>query len=106
MGSLLKEYLTLSAKHQESSEVEKDEKDIKISEVKLDSAKDAVEPDESSGQQEFRSLENGSAGTESQLCSTSESSTASLQQFKNIVAIVDPPRVGLHPTVSCSTLMF
>ncbi|XP_052196138.1 zinc finger CCCH domain-containing protein 24 [Diospyros lotus] len=38
-------------------------------------------------------------GDQSQNNCTSENSTPSVQQFKNVVAIVDPPRVGLHPTV-------
>lgn len=36
-------------------------------------------------------------------CTSENSST--VQQFKNIVAIVDPPRVGLHPTVSESKVI-
>jgi len=46
--------------------------------------------------------ENGGQEAESQLkrnC-TSEIGNTSVQQFKNVVAIVDPPRVGLHPIVS------
>ena len=35
-----------------------------------------------------------------EISNTSESGSTSVQQFKNVVAIVDPPRVGLHPVVS------
>lgn len=44
----------------------------------------------------------GITESESQLnksCS-SENLTTPVQHFKNVVAIVDPPRAGLHPTVS------
>ncbi|KAK7404722.1 hypothetical protein VNO78_05678 [Psophocarpus tetragonolobus] len=42
---------------------------------------------------------NTEVGGEVLKCSTSENGNTSLQQFKNVVAIVDPPRAGLHPTV-------
>ncbi|KAL2328618.1 hypothetical protein Fmac_022045 [Flemingia macrophylla] len=42
---------------------------------------------------------NAEVGSEVQKGSTSENGNTSMQQFKNIVAIVDPPRAGLHPTV-------
>lgn len=42
---------------------------------------------------------NAEVGGEVQKGSTSRNGKTSLQQFKNVVAIVDPPRAGLHPTV-------
>ncbi|WVZ02736.1 hypothetical protein V8G54_023542 [Vigna mungo] len=38
-------------------------------------------------------------GSEDQKVNSSENGNTSMQQFKNVVAIVDPPRAGLHPTV-------
>lgn len=105
IGSLLKEYLVPHPKQEEISQMEKDEKEVKTSERKIDSAEDAIKPETSSDQQlncqqELSSLDSEKTDVENQLCSTSESGTTLLQHFKNIVAIVDPPRVGLHPTVS------
>nr|KYP68521.1 Zinc finger CCCH domain-containing protein 24 [Cajanus cajan] len=42
---------------------------------------------------------NTEVGSEVQKSSTPENGNTSMQQFKNVVAIVDPPRAGLHPTV-------
>lgn len=42
---------------------------------------------------------NAEVGSEVQKSSTSENRNTSTRQFKNVVAIVDPPRAGLHPTV-------
>lgn len=42
---------------------------------------------------------NAEIGSEDQKGSGSENENTSSQQFKNVVAIVDPPRAGLHPTV-------
>ncbi|KAL3518373.1 hypothetical protein ACH5RR_020962 [Cinchona calisaya] len=118
MGPLLKEYLTLSQKQEEIVELAKDNKEIKSSETTLDSAEGALEPEESScleqiepeecscleqinSQCESGSLENRKKAAESkyQIISTSDNGTTPVKQFKNIVAIVDPPRVGLHPSV-------
>ncbi|XP_020532585.1 zinc finger CCCH domain-containing protein 24 isoform X2 [Jatropha curcas] len=45
--------------------------------------------------------ENGGQENQNQLqkSSSSEDENSSIPQFKNVVAIVDPPRSGLHPTV-------
>ncbi|XP_027177251.1 zinc finger CCCH domain-containing protein 24 isoform X1 [Coffea eugenioides] len=105
MGSLLKEYLTLSQKQEEILELAEDNKEVKISETT--STESALEPQESSDLEnmnchhESGSLDNGNveADTQYKSFSSSENGTTSTKQFKNIVAIVDPPRVGLHPTV-------
>lgn len=47
---------------------------------------------------------NGGQKSDSQQ-SCSSATAKPVQYFKNVVAIVDPPRVGLHPTVS-SNLKF
>ncbi|RWW24242.1 hypothetical protein GW17_00011488, partial [Ensete ventricosum] len=36
-------------------------------------------------------------------CASKDEDGAGMHQFKNVVAIVDPPRVGLHPVVSNAT---
>ncbi|CAL0329085.1 unnamed protein product [Lupinus luteus] len=43
--------------------------------------------------------ENGEKATHCSENVTAENGKSSSQQFKNVVAIVDPPRAGLHPTV-------
>jgi len=48
----------------------------------------------------FRSENNNAeVGSAVQKGNSSENENTSMQQFKNVVAIVDPPRAGLHPTV-------
>ncbi|XP_027910129.1 zinc finger CCCH domain-containing protein 24 [Vigna unguiculata] len=42
---------------------------------------------------------NAEVVSEVQNGNSSENGNTSMQQFKNVVAIVDPPRAGLHPTV-------
>lgn len=39
-------------------------------------------------------------------CASKDEDGAVMHQFKNVVAIVDPPRVGLHPVVSNATFLF
>lgn len=50
-------------------------------------------------------ITNGGQESDSQQFSSS-ASAKSVQHFKNVVAIVDPPRVGLHPTVSSNLFMY
>ncbi|PKI51978.1 hypothetical protein CRG98_027630 [Punica granatum] len=76
MGSLLKEYLDVPQKQDEPS-AESSDKELTSIEKK------------GSEEQESGNQENPS----------SEAEGASCRQFKNVVAIVDPPRGGLHPTV-------
>ncbi|CAI9105106.1 OLC1v1003961C1 [Oldenlandia corymbosa var. corymbosa] len=97
MGSLLKEYLGSTETNDETEELTKGDNEIESSENVV--SIDALEPEKSSGLQQ--SLENDKAETEVQSKSIpKEDGTTSLKKFKNIVAIVDPPRVGLHPTVT------
>ncbi|CAJ1979312.1 unnamed protein product [Sphenostylis stenocarpa] len=42
---------------------------------------------------------NTEVGSEVQKGNSVENGNTSMQQFRNVVAIVDPPRAGLHPTV-------
>ncbi|TKY67226.1 Zinc finger CCCH domain-containing protein 24 [Spatholobus suberectus] len=61
---------------------------------------DSTCPEPENGKIESRSENNNAeVGSEVQKGSTSENGNASMPQFKNVVAIVDPPRAGLHPTV-------
>lgn len=105
MGSLLKEYLNVAPKQDViSNATESNDKETKENDVSTDNV---LGPEESSAHE----LENGKGASE---CSengrqepinqpqknhTTEGGTASLQQFENVVVIVDPPRAGLHPTV-------
>ncbi|KAL3618524.1 hypothetical protein CASFOL_037606 [Castilleja foliolosa] len=90
IGSLMKEYLSLTENQDEISDTLQNKK----SEIKS-SEEDAVSADCMTGIEDSSSIdhENGSSASK---CSKDEKQ---FKQFKNIVAIVDPPRVGLHPTV-------
>ncbi|KAL0460204.1 UNVERIFIED_CONTAM: Zinc finger CCCH domain-containing protein 24 [Sesamum latifolium] len=102
IGSLMKEYLSLPYKQDETSEMSENIEFEVVSADKSISTADSLTKIEDNLSVEH---ENGSTAgkcskDEAQLenhC-TLESSTP-VQQFKNVVAIVDPPRVGLHPTV-------
>lgn len=107
MGPLLKEYLNLPQKQDEIP----NSSDTNDEEV---TATDATDPAESSGVElknsEGASECNRNGGQESHVQQSCTSENGTNIQFKNVVAIVDPPRVGLHPTVSsglflCSTCM-
>lgn len=74
----------------------------------MDSTDSATEPEGKTGLEctNDKSLSESSVDditeSETQLkkSSSSENLTTPVQHFKNVVAIVDPPRAGLHPTVS------
>lgn len=113
MGSLLKEYTDMSKKQDE------------ISHVPSSVDRDVFTPDETSistnnfsgSSHEPENGKNASGDSENgceecQSCKV-DAGKSSVPRFKNIVAIVDPPRVGLHPTVSdmlllsiCSSLSY
>ena len=108
MGSLLKEYLNLIQKQDEianSSESNNEEPtntEVKGTSDNIPGSEDSkcLELENSKGTSGC--IDDSSEGLDNQpqnSC-TSESGTTSVQPFKNVVAIVDPPRVGLHPTVS------
>lgn len=56
--------------------------------------------DESTDATSADSLDHGKTCQDSSSIPNNNVLTASACEFKNVVAIVDPPRVGLHPTVS------
>lgn len=72
---------------------------------KVNLAENATNPEENliieleTCEGEFKCNTNGGQESDSQQ-SCNLASATSVQHFKNVVAIVDPPRVGLHPTVS------
>ncbi|GFP84212.1 zinc finger CCCH domain-containing protein 24 [Phtheirospermum japonicum] len=85
IGPLMKEYISLTQNQDETGDtLQNIESEIKSSEEDADPA------DSMTGTEDGSSVdhENGSKDEKQ------------LKQFKNIVAIVDPPRVGLHPTVT------
>ncbi|XP_075093368.1 zinc finger CCCH domain-containing protein 24 isoform X2 [Nicotiana tabacum] len=128
MGSVLREYLTSPPKvdgipdiQENTTSTEKTDSIVNASETdegsgigsatapigNTDSTDNTVEPEGKAGLERTNgtSLSESSAGciteSETQLgksCS-SDNLTTSVRHFKNVVAIVDPPRVGLHPTV-------
>nr|XP_043636061.1 zinc finger CCCH domain-containing protein 24 [Erigeron canadensis] len=85
MGSLLKEYLIK----------EPDESyDANIGNKEETSASEDLKDAPEGIDKEIKNLKK----KEESKCVT-DSSSSELHQFENVVAIVDPPRVGLHPTV-------
>lgn len=92
MGSLLKEYLNVPKEQVD---------DPNISASVNDMPEDSACPEPGNGEKASNSSENNNSGVENEVPkdSTSENENTSMQQFKNVVAIVDPPRAGLHPTV-------
>lgn len=109
MGSLLKEYLNVAQSQDEISIAsESNEKVTTMKEDKDISMDNVLDPEESSshefehGKDTSEFSENGKEELTNQLQEnrSSEGGSTSELQFKNVVAIVDPPRAGLHPTVS------
>ncbi|GER57710.1 zinc finger (CCCH-type) family protein [Striga asiatica] len=103
IGSLMKEYLSLPQNQDETNTLGNEEPEIKPSEEDSDSADCITGNGDSStiDHEKSSSIAPKSPKDEKQLenfC-TSESGNNPIWQFTNIVAIVDPPRVGLHPTV-------
>ncbi|KAK3022485.1 hypothetical protein RJ639_045814 [Escallonia herrerae] len=105
MGSLLKEYLNPPQKPDEvpngshRKEITLNKERSTLLENVPDNEDPCIEVKTSEGM--CGCIENGSqelAADQLETCA-SENATNSMQQFKNVVAIVDPPRVGLHPTV-------
>lgn len=111
MGSLLKEYLSVPQRQNEVPDFsQSDDKVISNSEDKMESINNALNPEGSSshelesGKGASGCLENVQRESKNELhngCS-SKDGNISVRQFKNFVAIVDPPRGGLHPIVSTS----
>lgn len=107
MRSLLEEYINAPQK-QEDNVIEGIDEVIATDEEKPISTDNKPNPEENSSH-ELESGKTASEGLEtdkqelrSQLQSscTSENGNAPVKRFSNVVAIVDPPRSGLHPTVS------
>lgn len=123
MGSLLKEYVSMSQKQNGILDIpESSDKLISTAEENNISTDNSQNPETKSGtsvgnlpdpeESSTHALENGKTASDSLESSmqdlgskiqnwyTSESGNPQIQQFKDVVAIVDPPRGGLHPTVS------
>lgn len=108
MGSLLKECLNVPQKKDELLDSsEPSAEDTKVVEEKSTSV-DNLPGGSRNSSSEVENSESVSRHSENseeepenpvQKSCTSEDNSSSFAQFKNIVAIVDPPRGGLHPTV-------
>ncbi|XP_028125956.1 zinc finger CCCH domain-containing protein 24 isoform X2 [Camellia sinensis] len=105
MGSLLKEYLNLPQKQDEiaNSSEKNNEEPVYIEEkgTSLDNtpdSEDSASLELENGKSESGCVSRPGLDNQPQNSCTSENNTLT-HQFKNVVAIVDPPRVGLHPTV-------
>ncbi|EYU18839.1 hypothetical protein MIMGU_mgv1a0189602mg, partial [Erythranthe guttata] len=91
-GSLMKEYLSLPEKP--CDDVSIASKNKEESEVELaEESNSSVNPENG-----FNASTRATDETQLEKQCTSENNSP-LHRFKNVVAIVDPPRVGLHPTV-------
>lgn len=90
IGTLMKEYLSLAQKQDDISA----EENVNPADPVLET-EDTTIVDHENGSSESKSNDE----TKLENC-VLENSISQVQQFKNVVAIVDPPRVGLHPTVS------
>ncbi|XP_031122709.1 zinc finger CCCH domain-containing protein 24 [Ipomoea triloba] len=108
LGSLLKEYLVGPQIQDElSKSLKKSDPEITSIKEKVDSedrtpgSEDKNGFDQESSKSAAELLENGNKDTEDQLQTSGEleNTTPPVQKFSNVVAIVDPPRMGLHPTV-------
>ena len=101
----MKEYLSLPEKQDENRDTsENNESEANSAEENINSVDGVVGAENSSVvvNHENGHAVSGCSKDEAKLekDSTSQSSSNPMRQFKNVVAIVDPPRVGLHPTVS------
>lgn len=88
MGSLLKEYLTKELDENNDSNNNNSNKEETNASEDLKDEKDEIK-------EEIEELKE----QEESNCVT-ENDSSMMHRFDNVVAIVDPPRVGLHPTVS------
>ncbi|KAK6936036.1 Zinc finger, CCCH-type [Dillenia turbinata] len=109
MGPLLKEFLGVPGKQEEDSSVSESHEIEKIdTEVKNYSTENSLEPEEGVRHEDSKGRPSGSANGILEMESpspilkhcNSEDGNSSTKQFKNVVAIVDPPRAGLHPIVT------
>ncbi|GLU11786.1 hypothetical protein SLE2022_285080 [Rubroshorea leprosula] len=108
MGSLLKEYLNMSEKQDQLSVACKSAEETISPEEKKDPSVDNTKSAEESSccePQNHKDLSGSSQNGEEELQIQLQKSTSSKDEnslmttFKNVVAIVDPPRMGLHPIV-------
>ncbi|XAR59962.1 tRNA (uracil(54)-C(5))-methyltransferase [Bertholletia excelsa] len=108
MGSLLKEYLNLPQQQDEVGNLFKKKNEEPINTEGKTTSSDSIRDHEDStslkpenGKNPSEFLESSTEGLDngSEDVSASETGKPWKPQFKNVVAIVDPPRVGLHPTV-------
>ncbi|KAG6417915.1 hypothetical protein SASPL_120112 [Salvia splendens] len=103
IGSLMKEYLSLPEKKDENRETsENNESGVNSAKENINSVDGVVGAENSTVvNHENGHAMSGCSEDEAKLekDSTSQSSSNPMRQYKNVVAIVDPPRVGLHPTV-------
>ncbi|KAL6510907.1 hypothetical protein OROGR_022031 [Orobanche gracilis] len=103
IGSLMKEYVPLPQNQDEISDTLQDKESENESfeeDVGFAGCSSGIEGSSSIDLDNICNASNFSKD-ENQIekLSTSESGSRPVQQFKNVIAIVDPPRAGLHPTV-------
>ncbi|XP_042389161.1 zinc finger CCCH domain-containing protein 24-like [Zingiber officinale] len=109
MGALLKEYLDvpehngsisgISCKGVEGSVEEKIKDDSVASEGPDEDLNDSSEGNCSTDHSDVTRNDQVCKTMNLHICTSKDKDGADIPQFKNVVAIVDPPRVGLHPVV-------
>lgn len=111
MGSLLKEYLgaptdaspkailNSNGNSKKSAVVSADSKDNTVTELEANHGEENREQ-ENDITDNSKKMEDSSGTDVGPTVACSSESNEKGHRFKNVVAIVDPPRVGLHPTVS------
>ncbi|XP_042393906.1 zinc finger CCCH domain-containing protein 24-like [Zingiber officinale] len=109
MGALLKEYLDvpehngsisgISCKGVEGSVEEKIKDDSVASEGPDEDLNDSSEGNCSTDHSDLTRNDQVCKTMNLHICTSKDKDGADIPQFKNVVAIVDPPRVGLHPVV-------
>lgn len=105
----MKEYLSLPQKPDEVCTTQNTEPEVSTNEEEIKSADSELGTDDNSStvhENDCGEVKHSEDGMRTQEHCTSESKSTAIRQFENVVAIVDPPRVGLHPTVSDEVFLF
>ncbi|KAF9595807.1 hypothetical protein IFM89_004745 [Coptis chinensis] len=102
MGSILKEYLNMPKKQEDNSYVCDSNGKVETSDRENDVSDDKPNLDNLGHENGDVKSVCGHAQTSTEELKESENKSGRIHtppQYKNVVAIVDPPRVGLHPVV-------
>lgn len=103
MGSLLKEYLNVPKEQVDDPIISGSSNDVSEGGAcqEPENGEMASHCSENNDAEVGSEVQNGSSSENGNTSAqnNSENGNSTAQHFKNVVAIVDPPRAGLHPTV-------